>query len=158
MKTFPYIKLQIAGDAEQGWSIGGYDTYALKDHIKKAGGKWQPKTKTWSVPATATAASSMDAFYAELKSISENRRAERKVAAAAEKERVRLANTPEAKKQRVLDALAIKAKTGQYYWICCEECEVIDWHLAHTSCKACAVDCGLYKNTFRVRGAIFTGD
>ena len=119
MKTFPFIKLQIAGDATQGWSIGGYDTYALKDHIKKAGGKWQPKTKTWSIAAAADAAA-MDTFYAELKGISDNRRAERKVAAAATKERVRLANTPEAKKQRVLDALAIKAKTGQYYWICCE--------------------------------------
>ena len=154
MKTFPYIKLQIAGDAEQGWAIIGYDTYALKDIIKKAGGKWNPETKTWSIPPTAA----IEPFYAELKAISDGRRAQRKIDAAAAQERIRLANTPEAKKQRVLDALAIKAKTGQYYWICCEECEVIDWQRAHTSCKACAVDCGLYKNTFRVRGNIFTGD
>ena len=154
MKTFPYVKLTIAGDAEQGWVVAGYDTYSLKEHIKAAGGKWQAETKTWAIPATA----SIEAFYATLKSISDDRRAQRKIDAAAEKERIRLANTPEAQKQRVLEALAIKAKTGQYYWICCEHCVVIDWVRAHTSCDACAVDCGLYKNTFRVRGNIYTGD
>lgn len=156
MKNFPYIKLTIAGDAAQGWAISGYDTYALKEHIKKAGGKWIAETKTWAIPAECAA--NMPAFYAELKVVSDARRIQYKINVAAKKERVRLANTPEAKKQRVLDALAIKAKTGQYYWICCEQCEVIDWARAHTSCNACAVDCGLYKNTFRVRGNIFTGD
>jgi hypothetical protein len=154
MKTFPYIKLLIAGDAEQGWALSGYDTYALKEQIKKAGGKWQPATKTWAIPPSAA----FEPFYAELKVLSDDRRAQRKIDAAAEKERIRLANTPEAQKQRVLEALAIKAKTGQYYWICCEQCVVIDWARAHTSCDACAVDCGLYKNAFRVRGNIYTGD
>jgi len=154
MQTFPYIKLLIAGSAEQGWSISGYDTYALKEHIKAAGGKWQAATKTWAIPAKQD----IEPFYATLKAVSDGRRAQRKIDADAEKERIRLANTPEAQKQRVLEALTIKAKTGQYYWICCEECVVIDWKRAHTTCDACAVDCGPWKNSFRVRGSIYTGD
>ena len=30
--------------------VKGYKTYEWKEHIKALGGKWNPQTKTWSIP------------------------------------------------------------------------------------------------------------
>ena len=61
-------------------------------------------------------------------------------------------------KAKVMAALAQKAETGAYHWICCEHCEVIDWARQHTSCKPCGSFDGQSWNTFRVRGRLYTGD
>ena len=66
-----------------------------------------------------------------------------------------------AEKAKVLWALAEKKRTPEgartYYFVCCEQCEVIDWRHAHTSCRAHAEWDGQSWNCFRVRGSIFTG-
>ena len=64
----------------------------------------------------------------------------------------------EEERERVKRAIQEKAKTGAYWWICCEECRVIDWHKKHTSCSKCAEWDGYCWNSFRVNGSIFTGD
>jgi hypothetical protein len=165
----------VITQTETGWTVSG-STFDMKDHIKAAGGKWQPNTRTWFIEATKDIASLLKA-----KADDEAARATAAIEAKAAKKAKRAFDaTPEgqmalrlkriadqeadrlANKARVLRALAEKNRTdagaAAYYWICCESCEVIDWARKHTSCKACATFDGQSWNTFRVRGSIFTGD
>jgi len=52
-------------------------------------------------------------------------------------------------REMVRRALIEKKETGRYHWICCEDCKVISWKTATTSCKT---------HSIRVRGRIYTGD
>lgn len=161
---FTHVNLTINGSRETGWSISGPETFALKEHIKSAGGKWETATRTWRI----SAGTDCSALWKHLTALSVERAAsvEAIVAArrGAQKARVTktkkcpAAETPEIKKQRVLAALEIKAKTGKYHWVCCEQCEVINWEKGYTSCLAHAEDYGLWKQTFRIFGVIYTGD
>jgi hypothetical protein len=158
-----------------GWTVSG-QTFDMKEHIKAAGGKWQPATRTWFIEATKDIASLLKA-----KADDEAARAAAAIEAKAAKKAQRAFDaTPEgqealrlkraadqmaaaaAAKARVLWALEEKKRTdagaAAYHWICCESCEVLDWKRKHTSCRACAVFDGQSWNSFRVRGNIFTGD
>jgi len=156
----PWIKLSVTTQGYQ-LNLQGSDTFDLKEVIKSVGGKWTAVNKSWTIKLPAD----LEPLNTAIKTLSAKRSEEFKAKRDAAKAQRLFDASPEGiakkkaeAKQLVLNALELKKKTGAYYWICCEECEVIDWQRAHTSCNACAVDCGLYKNTFRVRGAIFTGD
>ena len=58
------------------------------------------------------------------------------------------------KKDRVLEALAESATTGKYHWICCENCDVVDWSRGITCCRAHGSD----GYSVRVYGRLYTGD
>ena len=155
---FAHVKLTIGGSAEFGWTISGPETFALREQIKSVGGKWVATTKTWVI----LAGSDVEPLWGHLRELSNGRVAAVTARATASKKprkpRSSSVKTAEAKKKLVLEALDIKANTGRYYWVCCEECEVIDWELGHTSCKVHAIDYGLWKQTFRIMGVIYTGD
>ena len=127
-----------------GWDLTGYDTFALKEAIKAAGGKWNAATKTWTV---ADLGAVLDA--ANLLSVqrTEEKRLARLAAKAKRTTPEGLIALTQEKKNLVLNALKVKKETGAYYW-------VIDWVRAHSSCTVHAE----YGNTFRVRGSIYTGD
>ena len=127
----------------------------LKEHLKAI---WNNEKKFWIIPIGLDSASLRNEL--ETKAASAYRAA-REAEAAERKKKRDFAKSPEGKKAAeeekrtfFLNALKMKAKTGAYHWICCESCEVIDWRRQHTSCDVHAED----GNTFRVRGALYTGD
>ena len=167
------VKLYMVKSADGGMMINGPDTFALKEMIKRCGGKWYAKINTWEIPAGCDIQPLMD----ELLLLDETRlvaaaklKAEKKAQRAFDKTpegqallRVKAAEKAAAAKvemrEKVLRCLAEKQATGAYHWICCEKCEVIDWGRQHTSCWDCGHDDGQGgRNTFRVRGRLYTGD
>ena len=153
MNKIKFVKLTVTLQ-EGGYAVAGTDTFELKGQIKAAGGKWSPTTKSWVIPHA-----SIDIMREVAESLSEARQTEKKVC-KERKAQMKASDTAIAQKAKdaVLDALEKKKATGEYSWICCEKCIVIDWARQHTSCDACAKDNGLYKDTFRVRGLLYTGD
>jgi len=128
--------------------IGG-KTFNIKDRLKEVGGRWNPQKSIWSIPT----ASDTPELREELEALATQKKKEED---AAKKEARIYAKSPEGKvaaaaaeKQRI-KAAVVAGST----WICCENCEVIDWIKQHTYCQACGVD----GNSFRVRGNIRTGD
>lgn len=123
-------------------------TFNVKDRLKEIG-RWNPQASSWSIPAAKDTPELRD----ELEALATQKKAEE---TAANKAARLYAASPEGKaaaaaeeKRRIKAAVAAGST-----WICCEECEVVDWVRQHTNCRACAVD----GNTFRVRGNIYTGD
>lgn len=157
---FKHVKL-YSTTVDNKLTLSGYDTFALKDAIKACGAKWHQETKTWVINMPTD----LSPLTAAASALSEQRTKEAKDKRAAAKAQRAFDLTPEGRavikakeKAQVMEALALKAKTGAYHWICCEHCIVIDWVRKHTSCKPCGVWDGQSLNTFRVRGSIFTGD
>lgn len=171
------VNLSIIKGGDGANTVTGYDTYELKEAIKSCGGKWEPFTRSWVVQAHRSLApleAAMQALKDQRQAVAEAKRAadeefkkaaealaghalkksELKAARAAAK----LEKAKAADKMRVKACLAEKAKTGAYSWICCEKCEVVDWYKQHTYCWDCGSDKGLYRDCFRVRGSIYTGD
>jgi len=169
--------LSIIKGGDGSHTITGKDTYELKEAIKRCGGKWAPLTMSWVVPADR----SLAPLEAAMQALKEMRDAEAEAKRAADEEfrktaealagralkkaelkaaraTAKLEKAAAAEKERVKACLVEKAKTGAYWWICCENCRVVDWYKMHTYCWDCGSDEGLYRNCFRVRGSIFTGD
>jgi len=124
--------------------IGG-KTFLIKDRLKEIC-YWNPRLSLWNLPGW----NDFPERRQELEALARQKVAEEK----ADRKAARLfAKSPEGKAAAAAEEkLRIKAAAGS--WICCENCEVIDWLRQHTSCQACAVD----GNSFRVRGNIRTGD
>ena len=124
-------------------------TFDIKEELKKLGGRWNPEKRAWQILAiydTEEVRNMLkDALAKKMVEKKNKAKEERDVARA----KVVFANSPEGKKKAVLDALEKKNTTGQYWWVCCEDCEVRHWSEEITSCKV---------HGFRVGGAIFTGD
>jgi hypothetical protein len=121
-------------------------TFNIKDRLKEVG-RWNGSS--WSVPAAADTPELRE----ELEALASQKKAEE--LAANKAARIHAAS-PEGKaaaaadeKRRIKAAVAAGST-----WICCNDCQVIDWVRQHTSCQTCAVD----GNSFRVRGNIRTGD
>ena len=133
-------------------------TFAIKDDLKAMSGKWDPKKSCWNLPLNAGTPEACAALWAKLAEAEKVEKAKRKEERVAEKAAAVYAASPEGKKAAVLLALANKTKTGAYHWVCCEHCQVINWALQHTSCRVHSQNDGQSLNTFRVRGAIYTGD
>jgi len=125
------------------------NTYDVRNDLKKIGGVWNPKTSLWSIPTTADTP--------ELRQELEALVTQKKKEEAASKKAARLyAKSPEGKAAAAAEEkLRIKAAVAAgSTWICCENCEVIDWDRHHTSCATCGHD----GNTFFVDGRLRTGD
>jgi hypothetical protein len=171
------VNLSIIKGADSAHTITGNDTYELKEAIKSCGGKWTPLTRSWVVPAHR----SLVPLEAAIQKLKDQRIAEAEAKQTADEEfkkaaealagralakaelkakraAAKLEKAKAAEKERVKACLAEKAKSGAYHWICCEKCEVVDWYKQHTYCWDCGVDKGLYRDCFRVRGSIYTGD
>jgi len=141
--------------------IGGATFYA-KETIKAIGGRWDPSTSSWLLPVHLDSEhlrkELMDKALAAEKADKKKKKEERAAELTYARSPEGIAAAKEAQRLHILACLEEKKRTGDYHWICCEKCEVIDWGRQHTSCMACAVWNGQSWNSFRVRGSIFTGD
>ena len=108
------------------------NTFPIKDDLKSLNGTWSPALRAWSLPLIHDTPEMRAALLQKgVKSV-----------------------TPVPYADVIKECLKKKATTGEFYWICCESCKVVDWKRMHTDCHACAID----GNSFRVRGNIYTGD
>jgi hypothetical protein len=136
-------------------------TFDVKDILKAKGAVWNPNKVAWFFADT-----DVDRLRASLEADVEAcmaaRKSEKKQELAAKRAHRKWLTTPEGQahlaaeeKERVRWALGQKALGNYtYLWICCEECEVVDWKRQNTYCLAHAEG----GNAFRVRGGIYTGD
>jgi hypothetical protein len=118
--------------------VGG-NTYGVREVLKGLGAVWLSESKEWLFPARCAEAvrGRVDQALAAAKKI----RREELAAARAQKA---WEASPEGRRARVTLALA----AGTHTWICCSECEVLDW-TRKTS------DCGIHG--FRLRGSAWDG-
>lgn len=124
-------------------------TFNVKDKIKEIGGSWNPRLSQWSIPVTADTPEMREGLEEDVKKVKNKE--------ANDREAARLyAKSPEGKAAAATDEkLRVKAAVAAgSTWICCENCEVIDWTRKHTSCNTCGCD----GNTFFVNGKLRTGD
>lgn len=137
-------------------------TFYAKEAIKAVGGKWDPSIYSWTLPAHIDSEMLRKDILEKASATEKVEKKKEKDAKAAAKAYALspegIAAAKEEQKQRILACLEEKKKTGAYHWICCEQCEVIDWGRQHTSCQACAEWGGQSWNTFCVRGRRYTGD
>lgn len=126
-------------------------TFYVKERLKKAGARWNPTGSFWTLPITVATQCLLtelnEIVVAAIKAEKEADKKKREEAAALQA----FYKTPAGKEQWWAE---IQQAKSVYSFICCEQCEVIDWERQHTSCKACGHD----GNTFFVRGILYTGD
>jgi len=122
-------------------------TFHAKEHLKALGGKYS--NGTWSLPLNADTPQNRT----DLEAIATEQMTAEKAARAAERA---YAKSPEGiQAARDAEKAAVKAAfEAGTYWICCENCEVVDWNKKHTYCLPCGYD----GNGFRKAGALYTGD
>lgn len=132
-------------------------TFDIKDIIKEIGGRWDAARRVWTLPYTEEARAKLLAASAAAEDRLKAEKKEKKRKAAYRLTPEGQAEARAEAREVVKRCLVEKAKTGQYFWICCEECEVIDWQRQHTSCRACAHWDGQSWNSFFVRGGLYTG-
>lgn len=146
------------------------NTFDVKEIIKALGGKWNPARRVWTLPLDLDT----DETRARLGALSRNDQElleeATKAAAAA---LTAAAEAAAAKKHAKAELLASKiaklratekervrrsVESGSYPWICCENCEVIDWNKKHTSCRVHAHWDGQSWCSFRINGTLYTGN
>jgi len=103
-------------------------TFDIKEQIKIFGGKWSPARRGW--------------IFSSSEKCTDEMRAELEAAAAASRPIPAVPMTVER-------AIALKVETGAYYWVCCDQCRVVNWESRTSSCKV---------HAFRAGGKRFTGD
>lgn len=131
-------------------------SFYVKDRLKKAGARWNPAAGVWTLKAHFATKE----LLAELNALADSAiKAEKDAEKKQQKEAIELAafyKTPEGKEKqwKHIQEMRKTPAGAAYFFICCKECEVIDWVRQFTSCEACGVD----GNTFFVRGRLRTGD
>ena len=131
-------------------------TYDVKEQLKANGGRWNAHANGWIFRDCTD----VEELRSRLEEVVEHAAVEKKrahkVELAERKMHREWLRTPEgmaytAAEEKARVAAAVAAGST---WICCAECEVIDWQRQTSSCQVHAVD----GTTFRVRGNIYTGD
>jgi hypothetical protein len=125
-------------------------TFPIKETLKALGGVWN--SPRWILPLNA------DSPLTRARLVENCRlaiKAEKEVAKEAEKARLAYLHSPEF----VKDALKAKeAGDHTFYWICCDQCRVVDHARQSVWCNACGQDYGGHTEGFFVRGRLRTGD
>ena len=133
-------------------------TFYVRDRIKALGGIWDSIGRSWVLPAHLDSESLRVGLLVKATMLE---KAEKKEAAdkrAYAESPEGKAAAAEAEKAKILLALEQKKKDGSYHWICCEECKVLDWNRRMTSCKPHGADYGLWTESIRINGKLYTGD
>ena len=142
-------------------------TFEVKEAIKSLGGRWNPFRRVWTLPLEADTDEVRAHLGAWTKAEQETAEEAMKVAAHAAVAAVEAMFEAQhakaaAKRQRVWEAEKVRVRrsveSGDYPWICCENCEVIDWVKKHTSCRVHAHWDGQSWCTFRINGSLYTGN
>ena len=148
-------------------------TFDAKETIKALGGKWDPKRRVWTLPLAMDTEDTRARLG--IMSEEEKRRQEERlegirlaaIAVAAEVEaRQREKLNKKAEKQRATAAAknlelvkwCLADTSGKYSWVCCEKCEIVDLAKKQTSCRAHAHWDGQSWCSFRINGALYTGN
>lgn len=141
--------------------IGG-KTFYIKDCIKTLGGKWRKESSCWALCIFLDSEELRQAMLGDVnsahKALKKKEREERKAQKAYDASPEGMAAAADAERQRIRWCFEQKQKTGAYSWLCCDECQVVDWKRHHTTCMKCAEWDGYCWNSFRINGSIFTGD
>ena len=123
-------------------------TFIIKDRLKEIA-FWVPSLSLWKLPPW----NDYPELRQELESLATQKADEEK--ATKKTARLYAASAEGKAASAVAEKLRVKAAVAAgSTWICCENCEVIDWTRKHTSCSACGYD----GNTFLVNGKLRTGD
>jgi len=121
-------------------------TFPYKDELKTLGAKWNPGKKLWWFPGAQSVETVRSSFEELRKEVEENLKKMKIQVSAEIKAKQRWEASPEGKKARVVEAL--RSDRSKYFWICCEEGEVIDWK---------RMTCFCATHGFRVRSCIYDG-
>lgn len=136
-------------------------TFYAKDPIKSHGGIWDPQSSSWSIPLEKDSPEFRRTLQLEANALEKaqkaKERAERKAQREYEASPEGIQAAAEAERERVRKCFE-QRKTGAYWWICCADCKVLNWHLKHTTCMKCAEWDGYCWNSYRINGSIFVGD
>ena len=125
-------------------------TFYVKEKLKALGGIW--KSPQWLLPLDTDSALMRDNLKTDCQLAIKAEKEEKKI---KEAKRFAYLYSPQA----VKDALKAKmAGDRSFYWICCDQCKVLDWERQYTSCLACGQDYGTHTESFFVRGRLRTGD
>ena len=142
-------------------------TFDVKESIKGLGGKWNPFRRVWTLPLEADTDEVRAYLGAFTRAEEETAEEAMKVAAAAAVAAVEAVFEAQhakaaAKRERMRKSEKVRVRrsleSGGYPWICCENCEVIDWVKRHTSCRVHAHWDGQSWCTFRINGSLYTGN
>ena len=106
-------------------------TFHIKEKLKELTATWNPEEKSWSLPSALDTPS----LRKELVELLPKREPPTKKKHPTQEE--------------LKAAMSEAYKSGKFWWICCEECEIVDYKRLHTYCKI---------HEFQVRGNKFTGD
>lgn len=140
--------------------IGG-KTFPIKENIKALGGVWDSSRSSWTLPASLDSEDLRSELRDHLKSTLTKERKQRALERASQRAWERspegIAAAEKAERDRVAWAFKKKQTTGDYFWICCPECKVMDWAKMHTICHPCGEWDGQSLNAYRIRGSIYTG-
>jgi len=138
-------------------------TFPVKEKIRELGGRWDPVRGVWTLPldldtdearihvGALTKAEEERAAAAAAGAMKEERQAK-----VAKKEEKRRANA--AVKNLELVKWCLADTSGKYSWVCCEQCEIVDFKKGHTSCRAHAHWDGQSWCSFRIFGSLYTGN
>jgi len=121
-------------------------TFHYKDELKTLGAKWNPDKKSWWFAGAQSVETVRSSFEELRKTLLENLKKIKAQERAEDKAKRLWEASPEGKKARVVEAL--RTDRSKYFWICCEEGEVIDWK---------RMTCFCATHGFRVRGCIYDG-
>lgn len=130
-------------------------TFDVKEELKANGGRWDARANGWMFRDCTDVEELRSRLEEVVEQVMLEKKRAHKVELAERKKHREWLRTPEGmaytaaeSRKRVAAAVA-----GGSPWICCAECEVIDWQRQTSSCQVHAVD----GNTFRIRGNIYTG-
>ena len=141
---------------EKGDSVNVYGkTFYVKEELKKVGARWN--VNTWTIKAEVATEEFLAGLNAMAHACITAEKAVEKKKRDDEKALQAFYKTPAGKEQwwaEIQEAKKTTVGASLYSFICCKDCEVINWARKHTSCNSCGHD----GNTFFVRGILYTGD
>jgi len=137
--------------AEGGIVVTG-KTFEVKEILKAHGASWQASASGWFFSGRTDVEALRAEVEAEVEAIAAAHKAE---LAAARAHRKWLLRTPEGQAHAAAEVKArvVAARVAGAYWICCDNCRVINWSRKTTACDACYPD-----GHIRICGCCYTGD
>lgn len=144
-------------------------TFEVKETIKELGGRWDAVRRIWTLPLDKDT----DETRARLGALTKQQEEVAEAAVAAWREEVlraeaetRAKRVKKEEKRRATAAAknlelvkwCLADTSGKYSWVCCEQCEIVDFHKGHTSCRAHAHWDGQSWCSFRIFGSLYTGN
>ena len=144
-------------------------TFEVKETIKELGGRWDAVRRIWTLPLdkdTEETRTRLGALTKQQEEVAEAAvaawreevlRAEAETRAKRVKKEEKRRATAAAKNLELVK-WCLADTSGKYSWVCCEQCEIVDFHKGHTSCRAHAHWDGQSWCSFRIFGSLYTGN